>query len=346
MRQRHTLLLSLLALLGIIWLLRHHIRDILDVATTYSTFYPYLERHPETLYRFPGSANEFNSAQGELDLAPQIIHQIFLTEGRNSSLSRYDSAIRSCQVLHPNWTYHLWQDEKATTFVAQHYPKLLPHYVSYKQSIQRADILRYALLDHFGGVYLDLDITCLQPLDDLRHLPFLTPGAHPAGVNNAFILSRPHHGVLQHVLSGVASRNLPWVLPYVENMMTAGCMFFSNRWMSYVHALSAKPVDESRVYVLANQAGNIESHMLRGAITTPLFKHGGASSWHGWDAAAFILIGKHYFYFAGLLGCGLLLTAFAIRRVAVLVDRKWHALMHSRLEDKDDTEALIGWKEG
>ncbi|KAK3058298.1 hypothetical protein LTR09_001376 [Extremus antarcticus] len=342
-RQRQILALCVSALLGILLLLRHHLRDLSEVARTYATFYPHLAHHPETLHRYR-PANNPPTPRHEIELAPAIIHQIFLTEGRDAPLAKYEAGITSCQAVNPDWTHYLWTDGNATTFVAAHYPEILPHYEGYKQSIQRANILRYALLDHFGGVYLDLDITCLQPLDDLRLLSFVTPGAYPAGVNNAFILSRPHHGFLQHLLDGVESRDLLWGMPYIENMLSTGCMFFSNRWMSYVRSLSAHSGDEERVFILADQTGDIEPHMLRGKVTTPLFTHGGASSWHGWDAAAIVMIGKHYYYFAAFLGCVFSLAVLSIRRCTKsrpVVSRRWRRSM----DKTGDSEALVGVKE-
>ncbi|EMC95943.1 glycosyltransferase family 32 protein, partial [Baudoinia panamericana UAMH 10762] len=176
-----------------------------------------------------------------------------------------------------------------------HYPSIAPHYKRYARTIQQANSLRYALLHHYGGVYLDLDITCLEPLNNLMHLPLLTPGAYPAGVNNAFILARPRHGFLSSLLENLPRHDLRWPMPYVENMLTTGCMYLSNIWMEYVRNLLASDgAEEDRVYILADQHGAPEPHMLRGKVKTPLFEHGGASSWHDWDAAAVVLIGTHY----------------------------------------------------
>ncbi|EME80721.1 glycosyltransferase family 32 protein [Pseudocercospora fijiensis CIRAD86] len=193
-----------------------------------------------------------------------------------------------------------------------HYPEIYPHYIHYGQNIQRANVLRYALLHHFGGVYLDLDITCRVALDapleketgvpTLTHLPFLTPAAYPAGVNNAFILSRPHHPFLTDLLRNLPSRDLSWPLPYVENMLSTGCGFFGNVWMGFVlRREEKKKKKENRVYVLADRDGGMEGHMLRGRVVTKIFGHGGASSWHGWDADVLVFVGRHYH---GVFGMG------------------------------------------
>lgn len=351
MRRKHVLFLFTSIALTFLILTRHHLQNLAEVATTFATFYPYVGQHPETLYQYLHE----NTSQARAHLVPRIIHQIFLTEGVHAPFNKYESAISSCRALHPDWTHYVWINENASAFMEEHYPHVWPHYQSYKQSIQRANILRYALLDHFGGVYLDLDITCLQPLDELRHLPWLTPGAYPAGVNNAFILSKPHHAFTKHLLDGVASRNLRWGMPYIENMLSTGCMYFSNRWMSYMRMLPKRMLkgevvnDDDKLYILADERGELEPHMLRGAVTTPLFHHGGASSWHGWDAATIVLIGKHYLAFLLIMSFGLLLTAAVICKVLL----RWQAQrqVYCRSSGEicivdDEEESIGGVKEG
>ncbi|KAI6782775.1 glycosyltransferase family 32 [Emericellopsis cladophorae] len=277
--------------------LRHHIFQVAEVARTYATFHRLVEKHPELLYRYP------EPAEGP-ERVPKRIHHIAL--GGGTQVSEHDEAIRSCREPHPTWEHHVWTDDKAVEFLQEHYPDILPHYTGYAQNIQRANVLRYALLHKLGGVYLDLDVSCHVALDStpIVRLPLVTPGAYPAGVNNAFIAAQPRHPFLARVLDQVPHHDMFWGvpmrIPYVENMMSTGCMFFTNRWMSHVRDLLAGRQDQP-VYVLADAEGRMEPHMLRGRVTTPLFTHGGASSWHGWDAALILVIGKHYLVFGALL---------------------------------------------
>ncbi|KAK3191498.1 hypothetical protein K4F52_002313 [Lecanicillium sp. MT-2017a] len=302
---RKRLLLSLIltacALLSLPFL-HKHLRVLTEISHTYSAFYPLLAKHPELVYKYPDETKPGTPP-------PKIIHQIALG---NANVAKYQPAIDSCKALHPEWTFNLWRNENATDFLAQHYPDILPHFKGYHQDIQRANVLRYALLHQFGGVYLDLDITCLVALDStpLYNLPFITPGAHPAGVNNAFILALPGHAFLNHLLSRVPRHDIRWGLPmrlpYIENMLSTGCMFFSNMWMAYAeNQVSAGRLPDNRVFVLADEHGDLAPHMLRGIVETPLMAHGGASSWHGWDAAAIVLIGKHYRLVVTMLALGI-----------------------------------------
>ncbi|KAK4540336.1 hypothetical protein LTR36_009293 [Oleoguttula mirabilis] len=351
MRPRTIIAVCFMALAAFLVLNRCHIRDLYEVARTYATYHNFMQRHPEILYRYSPEALESSNTLDRQQQAPKIIHQIYLQEGRNSTLHKYAEAQSSCQSLHRTWTHLLWTDDNATTFMRRHYPSIAPHYEGYAQSIQRANVLRYALLHHFGGVYLDLDVTCLAPLDSLLHLPLLTPGAYPAGVNNAFILARPRHGFLFRVLQGVAGRDMRWPMPYVENMLSTGCMFFTNRWMDYARDLQGRigvVAEEDKVYTLADRYGNTEPHMLRGKATTPLFTHGGASSWHSWDAAVIVLIGEHYGYFLMLVGAGLVALVCLMWKLRSRSNggEGWSSHAHARrsMEKRDDEERMLAGK--
>lgn len=318
-------LVLVLALLGLgfpLFGFGGHIRDLAEVFRTYATFGS-LELD---LYTYPPTAEETEIASQSPQLAPKILHQILLREGRNSSLAKYEPARQSCIAAHADWEYMLWTDENATAFVRANYPDVVVHYTNYAQTIQRTNILRYLLLHHYGGVYLDVDIACRVPLDTLLHLPFVTPGAHPAGINNAFILTKPHHPFLKEVIARIPSRNIRWPMPYVENMLTTGCMFITNAWMEYTKT-SASLYWQDKVFVLADEQGDLESQMLRGEVTTPLFKHGGASSWHSWDAEMIVFIGAYgkslLFVFGALVPAlfGAIL-AITLRRRAGRVHRR------------------------
>lgn len=303
MRARHLAALGAVATLWLILYLRHHITELGEILLTYSTFYPLLHRYPDLLYRYQPTAPSSTPSSSKSQVVPKIINSIALG---NSSLFKYQAAIHSCTSLHPDWEHRIWTDVNATAFIAEHYPLILPHYTGYAQNIQRANILRYALLHKSGGVYVDLDVTCRVALDTtpLVRLPFVSPGAHPAGVNNAFIAAQPGHPFLAQLLEAVPSHDLHWGLPmripYVENMLSTGCMYYSNQWMSYVRGLVAGRNDQ-RVYILSDENGNMDPHMLRGKVTTPIFVHGGASSWHGWDAAMFLMIGEHWLLYLTIL---------------------------------------------
>lgn len=54
----------------------------------------------------------------------------------------------------------MWTDAKSRELIATEYPWFLNTFDNYSQPIQRADAIRYFVLAHFGGVYIDLDDVC------------------------------------------------------------------------------------------------------------------------------------------------------------------------------------------
>jgi len=341
MRAKHNLTLGLVIVSTVLGLglflrlpvLRQHTRDLVEVFRTYATF----RSLQLELCVYPPTEEAADIAKSAPKLVPKILHQVILQEARNSSFAKYESARRSCLSAHPDWEYMLWTDHNATSFVSANYPSVLPHYERYAQTIQRTNILRYLLLHHYGGVYLDVDITCRVPVDTLLHMPFVTPGAHPAGINNAFILARPQHPFLQETISRIPSRDIPWPLPYVENMLTTGCMFITNSWMEYTR--KGRDLEwQDKVFVLADQHRSLESHMLRGETTTPLFKHGGASSWHSWDAELIVFVGAHG-RMIGLVVAVLLAVSAGV--VASLSSQRTAGRLRRRKSAQDEEKSFV-----
>ncbi len=51
----------------------------------------------------------------------------------------------------------MWNSTSSRAFLESEYPWFLPTYDGYDFPIQRVDTMKYFLLRHYGGVYLDMD---------------------------------------------------------------------------------------------------------------------------------------------------------------------------------------------
>lgn len=92
---------------------------------------------------------------------PKIIHQIWL--GPAKLPSNYAAYMKECRDLHPDWEYKLWTNKEAADF---DFPTK-DLYLSARSYAEKADILRMEILYKYGGLYLDTDILCLKPFDEL-----------------------------------------------------------------------------------------------------------------------------------------------------------------------------------
>ncbi len=107
---------------------------------------------------------------------PRIIHQIWNTD---AVPDKFKAFRESCFKHHPDWQYRLWTAEDQRVFLKQYYPWFLPLFDAYTVPIKRADVVRYFLLWHYGGVYADLDMEFLKPIDSLLAGKKLILGKEP-----------------------------------------------------------------------------------------------------------------------------------------------------------------------
>src|SRR5438105_3552372 len=85
---------------------------------------------------------------------PAIIHQTWKT---NRIPYDWKPSQDAWKRLFPTFKYRLWTDDDYRKFMRRHYPEYLTLYDNWEYPIQRADMIRYFLLDYYGGAYCDLD---------------------------------------------------------------------------------------------------------------------------------------------------------------------------------------------
>ena len=95
---------------------------------------------------------------------PRIIHQTWKNTEIPMKLTKW---VKSWILKNPDYEYWLWTDESARALIADRHPYLLPTFDGYTEGIRKADALRYVVLYEFGGVYADMDMESLKPLDPI-----------------------------------------------------------------------------------------------------------------------------------------------------------------------------------
>ncbi|OBT82286.1 hypothetical protein VE02_09075 [Pseudogymnoascus sp. 03VT05] len=126
---------------------------------------------------------------------PRIIHQTFVND---SIPSQWVPSQRSCINLHPGYEYTLSRE-----FIQTKYRWFLETLDSYPYHIQRADAIRYFVLDHYGGIYLDLDDGCARRLDVMLEYPAWLRRTLPTGISNDAKGSVPHHPFFECVIQSL-----------------------------------------------------------------------------------------------------------------------------------------------
>lgn len=224
-------------------------------------------------------------------IIPKIIHQTY----KNETIPEvWVEAQQSCIDLHPDYEYILWTNEKSREFIAAEYPWFLDTFDGYSYPIQRADSIRYFILAHFGGTYIDLDDGCNRRLDPLLAYPAWVRRTAPTGISNDAMGSVPQHPFFLRTIEVLQQYDRHWILPYITVMYSTGPLFLSVVWKEYMRD---GPSDAGRVRILMQDEYN--------RFSWSFFTHHRGNSWHGKDAHLIFWMGQHWLF---LTVCGFLVA--------------------------------------
>jgi len=135
---------------------------------------------------------------------PKIIHQIFF-QGEAAVPEKYRRYHQTVLQHHPNWDHQFWDEARARKFMESNYSWFLPIFDAYPHDIQRRDAIRYFILYHYGGFYIDMDIECLKPIDNLL-ADFELVLSKLVGFSNAIMGSIPRHPLWLKVFDELEKR--------------------------------------------------------------------------------------------------------------------------------------------
>jgi mannosyltransferase OCH1-like enzyme len=129
---------------------------------------------------------------------PRIIHQIWI-----GPRPAPKELMKTWETMHPDWDYRFWNEET----IENVFPGLLenPLITKCHSYSGKADIIRYHILQKFGGIYIDADTECLKELPNelLRHNCFFVfESEYERGtlVNNSVIGCLPNNPIWDMML--------------------------------------------------------------------------------------------------------------------------------------------------
>lgn len=157
-------------------------------------------------------------------LIPKLIHQT--TTSRQALTEPFIVNLERMRTHHPGWTISVFDDADCLDFISTTFDSaMLRTYcaINPRYGAARADLFRYLLLYHYGGVYLDIKSSATMRLDEalqaddqylLSHWdnapgrPFAGWGVHaetpwPGEFQQWHIVAAPRHPFLEHVVQSV-----------------------------------------------------------------------------------------------------------------------------------------------
>ena len=155
----------------------------------------------------------FNTEDGRLMKIPRIIHQLF--DGPIGPPPNLLQLAETWKSKMPDWEYRFWNKQMMRDFVETACPDFLSYYKSFPFDVQRWDAIRYLILYHIGGMYVDMDYECVQPLDVLLSGFTCCMGMEPT--INSKIYNLPM--IVSNALMA-STRKHPFMAAIIEDMKT------------------------------------------------------------------------------------------------------------------------------
>lgn len=283
-------------------------------------------------------------------LIPRLIHFIYfadlyhLHDGTPSlPASSRSHAPELCRKFNPGFEIRIWNETEAHTFINTEYPWFIPTYEAYRYPIQRVDALKYFVLYHFGGVYMDLDIACRRPLEPLLQFPAWFPEASPLGVNNDLMASMPRHPVLLEMTKALARRNRNLLFPYLTIFWSTGPQFGSDILRGWWWTHIAKIRNHGKINLIALYRTDTDCLIEVASFRIlpqifyseeyTFFGHSPGGTWHGGDVAVVLwLVDRPW-----ILPC--ILVSLSMLTLGVIKGVRRRRAMYKPIEQRDAHEA-------
>ncbi len=149
---------------------------------------------------------------------PKKIHQTWFS---GPVPAGYHAWQRSWQEHHPQWEYKLWtlDDVRALDLRAR---DVFEHATSIAT---KADIARYEILYHEGGLYVDMDMECLKPFDIFHHCCDLYAPLLGQESEICLLGSKPKHPLLNMILESIKKSN-PKCINFFKILKNTGPYLF------------------------------------------------------------------------------------------------------------------------
>lgn len=174
---------------------------------------------------------------------PKIIHQIWINQTQPSTLLQKISD--TWTENHPNWKYKLWDESSFIELLTNYYPDFIDYYSSFPYDIQRVHIIRYFILYHYGGLFVNFDSECLEPIDSILGDSTCCLGIEQAAtyiiynkqfvVGNIFMASIPKYPYFKSFIDDIKINNnvIFSKIPIYQIMESTGPFLATRVYCSY-----------------------------------------------------------------------------------------------------------------
>lgn len=119
---------------------------------------------------------------------PRILHQIWF-QGEKAIPEKYHPFQKRLKAHHKNYLYKLWDGESIGDLLKANYAWFYDLWNGLEFMIQKIDAAKMFILHSQGGVYLDMDMECIDNVENLLIEPLVLSRCHVNPVEAAGISS-------------------------------------------------------------------------------------------------------------------------------------------------------------
>lgn len=104
-------------------------------------------------------------------MIPKKIHQIYFNwqDKELHEIKLFSKSIETAKQINSDFEHKLWTEDECSDLVQNHYPQYDDFYHNLRYEIQKVDFIRFCILHHEGGIYMDLDMHCINNFSPLLH---------------------------------------------------------------------------------------------------------------------------------------------------------------------------------
>ena len=135
---------------------------------------------------------------GETDpVIPRLLHMIWV--GHSDPPSFFRTHVEQWRTVMPDWTVRVWRN--ADLHEWEFSKPLLERIHLAEKGVQKADLMRYAIVERHGGVYVDADVVPHRSLEPIRAMGRPVVLCHDLPLTwqyiaCGFFAAAPHHPLM------------------------------------------------------------------------------------------------------------------------------------------------------
>jgi mannosyltransferase OCH1-like enzyme len=143
--------------------------------------------------------------------------------------------IEKCKSINKDFEIKIWSGYDCRKLLSDSYPEYLKLYDSLQKPIMRCDMIRYFILYHYGGIYMDCDRICQKDLSELllkyENYDVLLTNYAKIMLNNDFIYARKSSDFMHYCMSNISKVN--YFINTLNILLTAGPLYLLYMYYKY-----------------------------------------------------------------------------------------------------------------